>query len=65
VLLEGIKATGNPDLYLALGTYYRDTRRDTKKAIEYYLEARDALAKIGNTEAVKGIEEEIRRLKAQ
>jgi tetratricopeptide (TPR) repeat protein len=65
VLLEGIKETGNPDLYLALGTYYRDTVQNRKKAIEYYLEARDALAELGNSEAVKGIEEEIRRLKAQ
>lgn len=65
VLLEGVKETGNPDLYLALGTYYRDTVKNQKKAIEYYLEARDALTKAGNIEAVKGIEEEIRRLKAQ
>jgi tetratricopeptide (TPR) repeat protein len=65
VLLQGIKETENPDLYLALGTYHRDTRRDTKKAIEYYLEARDALVEAGNTDAVKGVEEEIRRLKSQ
>ncbi|MBP9669388.1 MAG: hypothetical protein KBE09_03805 [Candidatus Pacebacteria bacterium] len=64
ILKEGLKLTPeNTDLLLALAVYYRDDKKDKKLAREYYTQARDAVAKTGNTELVRAIETDILRLK--
>ncbi len=64
VLERALKALpGNPDALLTLGAYYRDEKGDTKKAIEYYLEARDAVQAAGNRDLVQRIEADIQAMR--
>lgn len=65
ILKEGLKAIPNhPDLLLSLGTYYRDDVKDTRRAIEYYLKARDVIEKNGNIDLARQIDQDIARMKS-
>ena len=67
VLLEGIEAvTNNIDLVIALANYYKErgdvSKGDIANAKKYYEQARDEAEKLGNTQLVDTLNEEINNL---
>lgn len=67
VLLEGIEAvTNNIDLVIALANYYKErgnmSKGDQTNAKKYYEQARDEAEKLGNTQLVETLNEELNNL---
>ena len=60
--LEQVKGDERIDIYLQLGSYYKE-KGDTTNAIAYYTQARDVAVKLGNVVLIKQIDTELLTLK--